>query len=123
MVIQTLYLRVFETDEALRLLTTVAGVAGADRKVDMAAAYETPQGSTLSLTFAGAPQEAQVVKEFLSPQFRAASEKDLRTEYTLTFPAGLAPDGEEPGRLTERLARLATGPVLARALLIRGVRQ
>jgi hypothetical protein len=61
-----------------------------------------------------------VVKEFLGAQFRSASEKDLKTTYTLTFAPGLALDGDDPEKLGEKLARFATGPVAARAVLVRG---
>jgi hypothetical protein len=122
LVVQSIHLRVFEADDALRLMNAVAGVANAERKADLLAEYETPGGSSLTLEFHGTPQDAQVVKEFLNAQFRIASEKDLKTTYTLTFASGLAMDGDEPEKLTERLVRLATGPVEARAVLIRGGR-
>lgn len=122
MVVQSLHLRVFDPDEALRLMNAIAGVSNAERNVRVDAAYETPGGSSLTLTFSGTPQDGQVVKEFLNAQFRIASEKDLKTTYTLTFASGLVLDADEPEKLTERLVRLATGPVEARAVLIRGGR-
>lgn len=118
--VQTLEIRVFEADEALRMLNAVGGVSGAERKVQLVAEYETGSGSSLQLTFTGIPQDAMVVKEFLGAQFRSASEKDLKTTYTLTFASGLALDADEPEKLGEKLARFATGPVAARAVLVRG---
>ncbi|GMV20768.1 MAG: hypothetical protein AMXMBFR57_07170 [Acidimicrobiia bacterium] len=114
-----LRIRVFDADEALRLLNGISGIANADRHATLNAEYETAAGSSLSLTFNGTPQDALVIKEFLTSQFRVAAEKDLQTTYTLTFASGLDPHGDEPGKLTEKLARLSTGAVEAFAALTR----
>ncbi len=122
MQIRSIRLRVFDADEALRLLNSMTGIPGAETSVEITAAYETSTGSTLDLTFEGAPKDALVVKEFLQPQFRSAGEKDLTMSYSLTYAAGLSLDGDEPQKLAERLARFATGTVEARAELVRGER-
>ena len=76
-------------------------------------------GSSFSVEFRGSPKDAEPLKEFLVPQFRAAtaagSETNLETTYQLTFTDGLELDGEEPKKLTERLARFATGAVFVEA--------
>jgi hypothetical protein len=108
-------LRVFDTTDAFRLLVAINGVSGAQKQVTLSAEYETAEGSSLSLKFEGQPDDAQPLKDFLEPPFRASTEKDLRTVYTLTFKDGLPLDGDAPERLTERLARFATGAALVEA--------
>jgi hypothetical protein len=111
----SLSLRVFDSQDAFKLLSVVNGVANARKRVEFTAGYETKDGSTLSLEFKGKPDEGQPVKEFLDAQFRAASEKDLQTRYELKFTNGLPVVGEEPEKLTERLARYASGAAYVEA--------
>ena len=108
-------LRVFDATDAFRLMAAVSGVTGAQKQVSLSAEYETAGGSTLSLIFKGVPDDGQPVKDFLEPQFRASTEKDLKTTYTLTFKEGLPLDGDGPEKMTERLARFATGAALVEA--------
>jgi len=108
-------LRVFDPTDAFRLLGAINGVPGAQKRVDLSADYETAEGSALTLTFRGQPDDAQPLKEFLEPQFRASSEKTMKIEYTLIFPDGLPLVGDAPEKLTERLARFATGAALVEA--------
>jgi hypothetical protein len=117
--LSVLSLRVFDAQDAFRLLGAVNAVSGAERKVAMAGEYETKSGSSFSVEFTGVPNDAEPLKEFLVPQFRAAkaegSETSLETTYTLTFTDGLELGGDEPNKLTERLARFATGAVYVEA--------
>jgi hypothetical protein len=106
---------VFEVSDAFRLLSAVATVAGAEKKVDMDAEYETTEGSRVQVRFQGAPQDAGPLKEFLEPQFRAAADTLLSTTYLLTFSEGLALEGDAPKKLTEKLARFATGAAFVEA--------
>ena len=110
-----LSLRVFDPTDAFRLLIAVNGVTGAQKRVELTAEYETAEGSALRLTFNGQPDDAQPLKDFLEPQFRASSEKALDTVYTLTFREGLPMAGDAPEKLAERLARFATGAALVEA--------
>lgn len=114
-----LSLRVFDAQDAFRLLGAVNAVSGAERRVVMMGEYETKSGSSFSVEFKGIPNDAEPLKEFLVPQFRAAkaegSETNLETTYTLTFTDGLDLAGDEPSKLTERLARFATGAVYVEA--------
>jgi hypothetical protein len=111
----SLRLRVFEVVDAFKLLGAVGAIAGAEKKVTLAAEYETTDGSSLELEFNGLPQDAGPLKEFLEPQFRAAKEKKLDATYLLTFIDGLALDGDAPEKLAEKLTRFATGAAFVEA--------
>ena len=95
-------LRVFDATDAFRLIAAVNGVTGARKQVNLSADYETSEGSSLHLTFEGAPDDAQ-------------PENGLKTTYMLTFNDGLSLAGDEPEKITERLARFATGAALVEA--------
>lgn len=96
----SLRLRVFEVADTFRLLNAVASIAGAEKKVSLEAEYETTDGATLSMEFNGGPADADPLKEFLEPQFRAAKEKSLNATYLIAFTEGLSLDGDA----TEKLA-------------------
>lgn len=113
--IKTLHLRVFDTADAFKLLSASKQVANASRQVDLAAEYETSAGANLALTFRGAVEDAEVVKEFLETQFRAASETSLTTTYSFAFTSGLDLATDAPEKLTERLARFASGAAYVQA--------
>ena len=49
------------------------------------------------------------MKEFLEPQLRDASSKNLEAGFELTFVEGLSMQGRRGGKLTQRLARFASG--------------
>jgi hypothetical protein len=110
-----LSLRVFDVQDAFKLLSVLGRVAGAEKEAFFDAAYETGGGSSLTLHYSGQPQDAQPVKEFLDAQFRAASERDLQTRYVLTFSDGLLLAGDGPEKLTEQLARFASGAAFVEA--------
>jgi hypothetical protein len=111
----SLSLRVFEVSDAFRLLSAVATVASAEKRVDMEAEYETTDGSTCRMEFQGQPADAGPLKEFLEPQFRAAKETGLTTTYLLTFPDGLSLEGDAPEKMAEKLSRFATGAAFVEA--------
>lgn len=110
-----LRLRVFEVTDAFRLLSAIGTVADAEKSVDMTAEYETTEGSSMRMEFRGKPSDALPLKDYLEPQFRAASEKDLTSYYTLTFKNGLDLSGDHPEKLAEKLARFATGAAFIEA--------
>jgi hypothetical protein len=114
--LQRLSLRVFETQDAFRLLGAVNAVSSARRSVRMAAEYETTEGSSLSLEFEGGTSDAGPVREFLQAQFRAASDSDLSTTYSFEFEKGLDLASEEPEKMTDSLARFATGAAFVEAV-------
>ena len=96
----------FESGDAFRLL---GAVAGAEKIVTITGGYETRDGGSFLLEFRGPVPDAQPVKEFLEPQLRDAESRDLQAGFELTFAEGLAMGGDAAEKLTERLARFASG--------------
>lgn len=113
--VSELRVRIFDAQDAFKLLAVLARTAATEKRVEWVAAYETGKGASLDLEFKGAPEDAQPVKEFLDAQFRAASEKELTTRYVLGFVDGLALDGDGPEKLTEQFARFASGAAYVEA--------
>ncbi|MBL8141024.1 MAG: ATP-binding protein [Acidobacteria bacterium] len=107
--LKTLWLRVFDTADAFKLLSACKQVPNAERHLELTAAYETSSGSSLDLEFKGSLEDGEVLREFLEAQFRAAGETDLQTRYTFTFTGGLDLTSDAPEKITERLARFASG--------------
>ena len=110
-----LNIRLFDANDAFRLLSTVGRVAGADKKVVLNGGYETSTGGTCELEFEGAVDDAQPVREFLEPQLRAASTTRLDAGFTLRFADGLTMQGQAPEQLTEELCRFANGAAFVSA--------
>ncbi len=107
--ISRLTIRLFEAGDAFRLLGAIRAVPGATKIVHFEGGYETPDGGTLQVEFQGNADDAQPVKEFLDAQMRAAKDKNLTTAFELQFESGLPIQGEAPEKLSERLARFASG--------------
>ena len=107
--IGTLTIRLFEAGDAFRLMGAVGSVQGADKTVSIEGGYETRDGGSFELEFRGPPADAQPVREFLEPQLRDASSQSLQAGFELIFPDGLAIRGDAAEKLTERLARFASG--------------
>ena len=103
--IGTLTIRLFEAGDAFRLMGAVGSVQGADKTVTIEGGYETRDGGSFDLEFRG----PQPVREFLEPQLRDASSQSLRAGFELVFTDGLAMQGDAAEKLTERLARFASG--------------
>ena len=104
-----LTIRLFEAGDAFRLLSAVGAVSGAEKIVTIAGGYETRDGGSFELEFRGPVSDAQPLKEFLEPQLRDATNKNLEASFALTFAEGLPMPGDAPEKLTERLARFASG--------------
>ena len=107
--IGVLTIRMFEAGDAFRLLGAVGAVSGAEKSVTITGGYETREGGSFQLEFRGPVPDAQPVKEFLEPQLRYASSKDIEAGFQLTFTEGLSMQGDAAEKLTERLARFASG--------------
>lgn len=71
--------------------------------------YETNDRGTLQVEFTGPIADALPVKDFLDPQLRAARDRDFDLAFDLDFADGLPLAGVAPEKLTERLARFASG--------------
>ena len=107
--IGVLNIRMFEAGDAFRLFGAVGAVSGAEKIVTLTGGYETRDGGSFELTFQGPVSDAQPVKEFLEPQLRDASSSNLEAGFQLTFAEGLSMQGDAAEKLTERLARFASG--------------
>ena len=107
--IGALTIRLFEPGDAFRLMGAVGSVQGADKTVTIEGGYETRDGGSFELEFRGPPADAQPVREFLEPQLRDASSQSLQARFELVFPEGLAMQGDGAEKLTDRLARFASG--------------
>ena len=104
-----LTIRLFEAGDAFRLLGAVGAVSGAEKIVTIDGGYETRDGGSFGLEFRGPVSDAQPLKEFLEPQLRDATNKNLEAGFDLTFTEGLPMQGDAPEKLTERLTRFASG--------------
>ncbi len=102
-------LRVFDVQDAFKLLGAIGTVSGPKRTVALDAKYETADGGSFDGQFEGSIDDAKPVKDFLDPQLRAAKDKSLDATFTLAFPDGLALAGDAPERLAERLVKFASG--------------
>ena len=104
-----LSIHMFEAGDAFRLLGAVGAVSGATKIVTITGGYETREDGSFELKFQGPVPDAQPVKEFLEPQLRDASAKNIEASFQLTFAAGLSMQGDAAEKLTERLSRFASG--------------
>ena len=107
--IGALTVRLFEAGDAFRLLGAVGAISGAEKVVTVGGGYETRDGGSFELDFRGPVADAQPVREFLEPQLRDAESSNLQAAFVLTFPDGLSLAGDAAEKLTERLARFASG--------------
>ena len=107
--IDILTIRMFEAGDAFRLLGAVGAVSGAEKLVTITGGYETREGGSFELEFRGPVPDSQPVKEFLEPQLRDALTKNLEAGFQLTFAEGLSMQDDVAEKLTERLARFASG--------------
>ena len=102
-------IRMFEAGDAFRLLGSVGGVQRAEKVVTFAGGYETGDGGSFQMEFRGPVTDAQPVREFIEPQLRAASVRNLEAGFELTFADGLPMTGDAAETFTERLSRFAGG--------------
>ena len=107
--IGVLSIHMFEAGDAFRLLGAVGAVSGATKIVTITGGYETREDGSFELKFQGPVPDAQPVKEFLEPQLRDASAKNIEASFQLTFAAGLSMQDDAAEKLTERLSRFASG--------------
>lgn len=105
----SLHLRMFEPEDAFRLVPALGIVQGAAKRIAISAAYETSDGSAFEVEFKGSPNEAKLLQEFLEPQLRTVSESTCTTLIALTFASGLALEGDATEKLTAQLTRFASG--------------
>ncbi|NDY57379.1 DUF499 domain-containing protein [Desulfovibrio sulfodismutans] len=107
--LESLRIRVYDASEGFKLFGPVNAVQKARKKVSIQGEYETTDGSSLVVEFNGLIADAAPVKEFLDPQLRAANEKNMTVEFSLTFEDGLGLDGGEPEAFSEKLCKFGAG--------------
>ena len=110
-----LSIRVHDSTDGFRLVSAVNGISGPSKRLTITAAYETTDGSSVETEFDGQLADAQPLKDFLDPQFRAASETQFKASFTLVYDPGLPTSGDEAEKLKERLARFVTSSVVITA--------
>jgi len=107
--VQVLSVRLFDAADAFRMLGSVNAEKGCTKQVTLIGGYVTQEGGEMQLEFKGAPGDALPVKDFLVPQLNAARERDVQATFILTFNPGLPLTGDSAEKLTERLAKFASG--------------
>jgi len=113
--VSLLSLRFFDSSDGFKLLGVINAISGADKQIKLTAEYETTSSSSFSIEFTGQVSDAQPIKDFLQPQLRAASETHVEITFTLTYASGLDLNADEPAKMTEKLARFATGAAFVEA--------
>jgi hypothetical protein len=104
--VESMTLSFGEHSDAFRALVVVGGVANSDKRIRLDGSYETPNASSFEFDFNGQLQDAQVVKEFIETQFRAAREADLSMAVTMIFHQPLDVGGDSAKSVRDGLTRL-----------------
>ena len=107
--VQVLSVRLFDATDAFRMIGSLNAEKGCTKQVKLSGGYVTAEGGEMELSFTGAPADALPVKDFLVPQLNAARERDVQATFVLTFNPGLPLAGDAAEKLTERLAKFASG--------------
>jgi hypothetical protein len=107
--VRVLSVRLFDATDAFRMLSSVNAEKGCTKQVTLTGGYVTTEGGEMQLEFKGIPADALPVKDFLVPQLNAARERDVQGTFILTFDPGMPLAGDAAEKLTERLARFASG--------------
>lgn len=101
-------IRPFDKGDALKLLALVKSVPNATKRVDITAQFETTNKSEATISFSGDLDDAAPLKDYLEPQFRAATDSDASVSYHLHFDPPLAVQGSTAEGLIQRLTRLVS---------------
>jgi hypothetical protein len=108
--------RLFEVSDGFKLVAISQAVQGAQKHVKLQGGFETAGKSTMEFEFEGTAQDAAAMREYLEPQFRAATEGDLKTAITFMFDDGLDLHGEASETFIERLTRHASAAAYVEAI-------
>lgn len=112
----SLTVRLFEVSDGFKLVAISQAVPGADKRVTLEGTFETAEKSTMEFAFEGTGRDATTMREYLEPQFRAASEGDLKASITFVFETGLDLSGEASATFTERLTKHASAAAYVEAV-------
>jgi hypothetical protein len=113
--IAALELKIFDATDAFKLMGPVGAVPNCEKRMVIDGDYATVGASELHIEYKGTLEDAKPIKEFLEPQLRAASEKDVNVILGMKFTAGLSLEGKEAEGFSERLTRFGTGVVYVTA--------
>ena len=101
-------IRPFDKGDALKLIALVKSVPNCTKRIELEASFETSTGSEASVTFKGDLEDATPLKDYLEPQFRAATETDASIIFRLHFEPPLSVQSKAEDELVKRLARLVS---------------
>jgi hypothetical protein len=101
-------IRPFDKGDALKLLALVKSVPNATKRIELEASFETAGKSEATVVFKGDLDDAAPLKDYLEPQFRAASESFADITFILHFEPPLVIQGAGADGLIQRLTRLVS---------------
>lgn len=103
--VSRLMLTPFEVGHFFMLLNVVESVPGATKTANATIEFETAAKSIITMTIEGAISDAKQTREYVEPQLRAATEKNVSATIQLDFADGLDLGGDEPEKIIERLTK------------------
>ena len=106
--VSNLALTPFEAGHFFMLLNVVESVPGAAKKAKATIEFETAAQSVVMMTIEGAVSDAKQAREYVEPQLRAATDKNVEAKILLEFNDGLSLEGNEPEKIIERLTKFGT---------------
>jgi len=98
----------FEVAHFYMLLNVVESVPGATKKANATIEFETTGQSIITMTIEGSVGDAKQTRDYVEPQLRAATEKNVSAIINLEFTDGLVLAGDEPEKIIERLTKFGT---------------
>ena len=104
----TLAITPFDPAHFYLLLNVVESVPGTTRKAVASIEFETAGGSTISVSIDGTVSDAKQTRDYIEPQLRAATDRHVTANISLSFADGLPLDGDEPEKIIERLTKFGT---------------
>lgn len=106
--LKTMTIRPFDKGDALKLIPLVKSVPNAGKRIELEASFETPSQSEATVSFKGDLDDAAALKDYLEPQFRAATDSDASIAFMLRFEPPLGVQGAAADGLVQRLTRLVS---------------
>ena len=90
-------------------MAAVSAVPGANKLATLNGGYGTRGQSEMQFEYRGSVEDAKPVKEFIEARLRDAASRTIDAAFDLAFDDGLPLNGDAAEKLTEWLARFATG--------------
>ncbi len=106
--VSTLAITPFDPAHFYLLLNVVESVPGTTRRAVASIEFETAGGSTISVSIDGTVGDAKQTRDYVEPQLRAATDRHVTANISLSFADGLPLDGDEPEKIIERLTKFGT---------------